>query len=148
MEIYASYGNIESASFSVYGEFQSDLFDTIEQHVQAALDDVATEATNAISAAQQDVDDAQEDFDAAVKELEKAQSDVDSAQSDFDSAQRELSGAQDDVDSLCNPPTCSDGKITQVSFTEFVCQQIISVWICGRLDNLKGDLLLGESYVM
>ena len=110
LEITASYGSINSASFSVQGEFKNDLFSLIVNKVRHAMQESADEATAKINEAQQDVNDAKDKFDSANRKLSDAQRRVDSAQSAYDSAVRRLRRAQYNVRRLCTPPTCHDGK--------------------------------------
>ena len=110
LEITASYGDINKASFRVRGGFKNDLFSRIAEKVENAMKRSSSEATAAINSAQRDVDNAKAKFNDANREISGAQRKVDSAQHDFDSAVRSLRGAQNDVRGLCTPPRCGHGK--------------------------------------
>ena len=110
LEITASYGDINSASFRVRGGFRNDLFSVIVKKVKKAMEQSSSQATAAINNAQREVESARAKFDSANSALSGAQRKVDGAQRDFDSAVRSLRKAQSDVRGVCTPPRCSPGK--------------------------------------
>ena len=132
LEITASYGKIQSASFSVRGQFKNDLFSLIVNKVKRALQKSADKATAKINSAKQEVKKAQSKFDSANKELSRAKNKVNSAKSAFDSASGELRRAQNKVNKLCKPRTCHSGKnyvsiVKSAGFLEFA--SLISILI-------------------
>ena len=132
LEITASYGDINSASFRVRGGFKNDLFSRIAKMVNDAMKKSASQATAAIDSAQRKVQSAQRSFDAANNKLSSAQRSVDSAQRSFDDAVNKLRGAENTVRRLCNPPSCGNGK-------DYIIINFLFVWLCSC--KLSLDLL-------
>ena len=103
LEITASYGNIQSASFRVQGGFRNDLCDRVKGIVENALRKSAEDATKAIDNAQRVVDEKKAVLDDANRKLSKAQAEVDRCQRKFDDAVSKLRKAQADVRGVCTP---------------------------------------------
>ena len=95
LRVAASYGSLEAASFSVYGELSTEWLDDLVEKVTNIIENGADEAT---------------------AKIEEAQADVDRAQASLDSAQDDLNDAQDDVNSLCSIKSCSSGKSLSIAF--------------------------------
>ena len=118
----AAYGNIATSQFQVRGEFTNGLYDQIVDKIRDVLQASADEATHAIDAAQEDVDNARRGFESAQNALKKAERDVESAEKAFNAAAKDLQKAQDDVDNACKIKNCGNGKI--------LCIHCISVCVC------------------
>ncbi|XP_066264279.1 uncharacterized protein [Branchiostoma lanceolatum] len=98
LEIEASYGSLKEAHFSATGTFKNDLFSTLRDKVEGALDKLVKEANEALDGARSDVSKAHQDCDSARGPFNDAQADVDRAQRDFDNAVADMEGAKRDLD--------------------------------------------------
>ncbi|XP_065829763.1 uncharacterized protein [Oscarella lobularis] len=86
LKVRASYGSLQAASFSVYGELSTAWLDDLVKKVQGIIKKGADDAT---------------------KKIADAQAEVDRAQRPLNSAQRDLTNAQNDVNRLCSIKRCS-----------------------------------------
>ena len=110
LRIYASYGNINSASFQVQGSFTNNLYSTLENQIRNGPDAAAEDATRAFDAVQRDLDNAQDTFDSASRVFEDAQDEVDSAQRAFDDVVDEVASLRRDVNGVYSTRSYSSGK--------------------------------------
>ena len=108
--ISASYGSISQASFRVRGSFRNDLYDKITKKIKDTLQASANEATDAIDKAQRRVDNEQEKFDNANRDLRAARREVNKANADFEKANKDLKSAKDHVNKVCSIKKCGSGK--------------------------------------
>ena len=120
LEIYASYGSIETASFGVKGSLGIDLCDQIKGLIEDAIQSIANVATAAIDAAQDVVDSKKAVLDEAKRELDQAQAEVDRCQRKFDAVVEKLEEARRALRGVCSPPNCGSGK--QIIILNSLCK--------------------------
>ena len=76
LKVYASYGSLQSASFQVYGLLSTEWMEELRKEACAKIDAAAKAATEAISGAQREIDDANYLFDRAVADLQEKRRNV------------------------------------------------------------------------
>ena len=110
LHIFASYGDIEKASFRVQGSFSNTLYDTLENLIKNGLNAAAEEATKAFNDANRGLESAKDALDDAKGVFDSAKREVDSAQGAFDDAVDEVASLRRDVDGICSTKGCGSGK--------------------------------------
>ena len=111
LHIFASYGDIQTASFQVQGSFTNNLYSTLENLIKNVLNAAADDATKAFDAVQRELDDAKDTLNSARGTLDDARDEVDKAQRSFDDAVDEVASVRRDVDSICSTSSCSSGEL-------------------------------------
>ena len=109
LHIYASYGNIQTASFQVQGSFTNNLYSTLENLIKNGLSAAADDATKAFDDAERDLNSAKDTLNSARGALDDAQDEVDKAQRAFDDAVAEVARLRNRVDSICSTKSCGSG---------------------------------------
>ena len=111
LHIFASYGDIQTASFQVQGSFTNNLYSTLENQIKNVLNTAADDATKAFDAVQRELDNAKDTLNSARGALDDAHDEVDKAQRSFDDAVDEVASLRRDVDSICSTSSCSSGEL-------------------------------------
>lgn len=107
--LFAPYGSISSPSFQVRGSFKSDLFSKIENLIEDVMEKTADIASKAVDEAQRFLAGRVTDLRSAESAFQSAQSDVDNAEEIFNDAIREVNRLQDRLDRVCSRRSCSSG---------------------------------------
>ena len=110
LRIFASYGNIRTASFRVQGSFTNNLHSTLENHIKNVLSEAADDATKAFDDAERDLNSAKDTLDSARNALDSARGEVQSAQRAFDDAVGEVARLRNEVDDICKTKRCGSGE--------------------------------------
>ena len=114
LQVAASYGNINEASFQVRGSFTSNLYSIIENEIRDVLQGAANAANEAFNNAQAGLNTAREALTSANGNLEHGRDVVRTAQAAFDDAQREVGRLTNEVNSACSTRSCGTGNYKQV----------------------------------
>ena len=111
LRIFASYGDIRTASFQVQGSFTNNLYSTLENLIKNVLSAAASEATSAFNDAEQELNSAKDSLNSARNTLEDARNEVNQAQGAFDAAVAEVNRLKNEVDSICSTKSCGSGEL-------------------------------------
>ena len=110
LNIAASYGNIQQATFQVQGSFTNNLYDALENLIKNSLNSAGQTASSHLEAAQRELDRVRGVLNRADSALQAGRRKVDDAQGAFDSAVSEVNRLRNEIDSICSTRSCGSGK--------------------------------------
>ena len=109
--ISAPYGPFSSPSFQVRGSFKSDLFSQLEDLIESVMEKTADVASKAVDEAQSFLNSRVSDLRSAESAFQSARREVDNAEEIFNDAIREVNRLQDRLDRVCSRRSCSSGRV-------------------------------------